>query len=325
MSLDRRVVGIIANPLSGKDIRRVVAQATVFPNHEKVNILRRVLLGMAAVGVDEVLAMPDSAGLIERARDGLELPFPVRQVELSVTATAEDSTRAAALMREAGARCLVTLGGDGTCRAVARGAGQVPLLPLSTGTNNAFPFFVEGTLAGMAAASAAASRDQQMLARLPALQLLRSEEPVDLALVDVAVLSGGLGARAVWEYERISLVVTTRLHPGTVGLSAIGGAVGADAPESAAAVAVTLGGDRRQILAPVAPGVIRRLPVADIRWLADGELIDLPSSSALALDGEREYLTRSERWSVRPIAGGPYVVLVDRAIQALYRRERVYG
>ena len=31
-------VGIIANPASGKDIRRLVAHGTVFDNDEKVNI-----------------------------------------------------------------------------------------------------------------------------------------------------------------------------------------------------------------------------------------------------------------------------------------------
>ncbi len=52
-------VGIIANPAAGKDIRRLVAQASVFDNTEKVNIVRRVLLGLEAVGVEQVIFMPD--------------------------------------------------------------------------------------------------------------------------------------------------------------------------------------------------------------------------------------------------------------------------
>ena len=52
-------VGIIANPASGKDIRRLVAHATVCDNMEKVNLLRRILLGLQAAGVDRVLIMPD--------------------------------------------------------------------------------------------------------------------------------------------------------------------------------------------------------------------------------------------------------------------------
>ncbi len=37
------LIGIIANPASGKDIRRLVAQGSVFDTSEKINILRRVL------------------------------------------------------------------------------------------------------------------------------------------------------------------------------------------------------------------------------------------------------------------------------------------
>ncbi|MDA8212194.1 MAG: ATP-NAD kinase, partial [Clostridia bacterium] len=48
-------VGIIANPASGKDIRRLVAHATVVDNIEKVNLVRRILLGLQAVGVKQVL------------------------------------------------------------------------------------------------------------------------------------------------------------------------------------------------------------------------------------------------------------------------------
>ena len=65
-------VGLIANPASGKDIRRLVAHASVFDNEEKRNIVRRVILGAAAAGADRFLAMPEPNQLIESAVDGLE-------------------------------------------------------------------------------------------------------------------------------------------------------------------------------------------------------------------------------------------------------------
>ena len=58
------LVGIIANPSASKDIRRLVAQGRVVPDWEKVNILRRVLLGLQAVGIGRVVAMPDSSHLV---------------------------------------------------------------------------------------------------------------------------------------------------------------------------------------------------------------------------------------------------------------------
>ena len=61
-------VGIIANPAASKDIRRLVAQGRVVPDWEKVNIVRRVLIGLQSTGVTKVLAMPDSGNLCPARR-----------------------------------------------------------------------------------------------------------------------------------------------------------------------------------------------------------------------------------------------------------------
>ena len=53
------LVGIIANPASGKDIRRLVAYSSVVDNQEKIRIVRRVLLGLQAAGMDHIAYMPD--------------------------------------------------------------------------------------------------------------------------------------------------------------------------------------------------------------------------------------------------------------------------
>ena len=63
------LVGIIANPAASKDIRRLVAQGRVVPDWEKVNTVRRVMLGLQSVGVERVVAMPDSSNLVMRAAD----------------------------------------------------------------------------------------------------------------------------------------------------------------------------------------------------------------------------------------------------------------
>ena len=63
----KSIVGIVANPASGKDIRRLVAHGSVFDNNEKSNILQRILLALDALEVDQVSIMPDYYGLGERA------------------------------------------------------------------------------------------------------------------------------------------------------------------------------------------------------------------------------------------------------------------
>ena len=55
------LVGIIANPSAGKDIRRLVAQARMVPNQEKINTIRRVLHALDSLDVQRVVIMPDMA------------------------------------------------------------------------------------------------------------------------------------------------------------------------------------------------------------------------------------------------------------------------
>jgi predicted polyphosphate/ATP-dependent NAD kinase len=145
------LVGIIANPASGRDIRRFVAYGTVFDNNEKMAIVRRILLGLEATGIIRIAYMPEyDFGIVPRALDGLQregAPFHplVEPLSMDVSSTSADSTHAAQMLAEMGAGCIITLGGDGTNRAVAKGCTTVPLVPVSTGNNNVFPMFLEGT------------------------------------------------------------------------------------------------------------------------------------------------------------------------------------
>ncbi|HXL18377.1 MAG TPA: NAD(+)/NADH kinase, partial [Streptosporangiaceae bacterium] len=141
------VVGVVANPMSGRDIRRLVTQASVFPTAEKANMIQRMLTAFGAVGVQRVLLSTDLGGISasvfraigrHRGQNGRwpEVEFldgqPIRQ-------TAQDTVNAVRRMVAVGARVIVCLGGDGTARVTASAAGDVPMLALSTGTNNTFP------------------------------------------------------------------------------------------------------------------------------------------------------------------------------------------
>src|SRR4029079_4236241 len=126
-------IGIIANPASGKDIRRLVAHASTFDNNEKINIVRRALLGMDAVGVEEVWHLPDSYFIVHRAADGLNLALSLRPLPMEILGNSSDSYEAARRMADLGVGAIMTLGGDGTNRVVAKGCGEVPLVAVSTG------------------------------------------------------------------------------------------------------------------------------------------------------------------------------------------------
>ena len=54
-------VGIIANPASGQDIRRLITHASTFGNDEKIRIVRRALIGLESaltVWNDEMGLLP---------------------------------------------------------------------------------------------------------------------------------------------------------------------------------------------------------------------------------------------------------------------------
>ena len=209
------LVGIIANPVSGKDIRRLVAHGSTFDNNEKINIVRRVLLGLEATGVEQVAyfltTMASSSGPHRPPNRSALTPLP-----MAVIATPRTRRSRAAATRSRRS-AIVTLGGDGTNRVVAKGCGDVPLIPLSTGTNNVFPRMIEGTLAGMAAglvANGVAADDPdapRVIRRAPRLEVSLDGAPVDQALIDVVTCSQqSIGARAIWEPAHVREIVLSR-------------------------------------------------------------------------------------------------------------------
>lgn len=323
-------VGVIANPSSGKDIRRLVARGSVFDNNEKINIVRRALLGLEAVGVERVLFMPDSFRIVPRAVEGAGLRLHVESLEMRVDADQRDSRLAGELLAEADVSCIITLGGDGTNRAVALGCAEVPLVPISTGTNNVFPSMIEGTLAGLAAglvATGAVDRGEVVKAT-KRLEVLRDGEQVDVALVDVAFARERfVGARAIWNPSTVRELVLASAEPGSIGLSAIGAhlrPVWRQDPEGLYLRLAAPAGKTLRVVAPIAPGLVVPVDVADYRLLRIGEAVELESvHGSLALDGERELVVREgQRLAVRLTFDGPRVVDVRAALSLAARTGR---
>ena len=320
-------VGIIANPASGKDIRRLVAHGSVFDNDEKANIVRRVLLGLEAVGVERAWIMPDSFGIGARALDGVRLKgLQVSVLEMPVTFSSADTSHATRWMVDAGVSCLITLGGDGTNRLVAGASGPVPLMPISTGTNNVFPTMVEGTLAGLAAGLVARGMADAAVQRVPFLEVHRADAPADIALVDVAVYNERfVAARALWDAARILELVLARVEPGSIGLSSIGAHLG-PAALGRPGLHMRMGDDGQRVLAPIGPGLIASVSVAKHRAMESGDQVRIrqPRPCTLALDGEREMALPADREvCVRLSPDGPRVVDTRQAL-AIGARDGVF-
>jgi hypothetical protein len=326
---ERTLVGIIANPASGKDIRRLVAHGSTFDNNEKINIVRRVLLGLAAAGVGEVAYLPDTYGIVERAAAAAAPRLTLTPLSMAVVGHASDSTEAAQRLRDLGAATIVTLGGDGTNRVVAKGCGDVPLLPLSTGTNNVFPRMVEGTLAGLAAGLIATgvarnkSGFPRVIRRAPRLEVLIDGIAVDSALIDVVSSSQSwIGARALWEPSHLREIVLSRISASVIGIASLGGALFPHSCDSCAGTWIAVGKPAtslRTVTIPIAPGLLRDVPIADAGLLEHGAAVNLQGGPCtLALDGEREIEIPNPdaQISVRLDPRGPRVIDVDAALAA---------
>lgn len=320
-------VGIIANPASGKDIRRMIASGTTVTNQEKQNIIIRILRGMDALGGGRVEIMPDNTRMGVRVMR--ELKGELENIDLAmldlpyVLGTQKDSIRAAQLMAEREFACIIVLGGDGTSRVVSKTCGEVPLIPVSTGTNNVFPQMIEGTLVGMAAAAIANGTvlQAQGCDRTPRLDLRNAAGVViDHALVDLVVVDArDVAARAVWEPETIREAYLTQARPTNIGLSSIGGQIHPLEPMSGEGLRILLNSESSngfEVTAPIAPGLMKTLTVESYRTFDTGTPQGIAfTPCAVALDGEREIIIPANAdYTVNFNKHGPLVVNIERTL-----------
>ena len=134
-------VGLVANPVSARDIRRVIANATSLQVADRANIIMRVLAAMSACGVNQVLMMPENGGICSLLKRGLQREqklgdnrFPkLEMTDTPISGTVDDTFAATQAMVASGVKAIVVLGGDGTHRAVVKVCGQVPIAGISTG------------------------------------------------------------------------------------------------------------------------------------------------------------------------------------------------
>lgn len=333
-------VGLIVNASASRDVRRLTSLARTIDVHERVNAVARVLRGLAAGGVETVLFMPEPAHVVERAVDMLaaarfSLGGPtglrLQAVELADGPEALDvagTAASAASMASAGAACVVTIGGDGTNRAVAGGWPSAVIVPLPGGTNNAFCTPIDPTAAGLAAGLYAAERERFAgdVRQAPRLEICLDgrREATGFALVDVAVVRAGwVGAHALWDPALLVEAVVARSDPALTGLAGLGGMIRPLDSEPPRALHVRFGPSGSTVTAPLGPGQLVPVGVRDWQVLELGASVRLGEPDGLgssppvggddrltlAFDGEREIvLEPGQQVSVRLTAGGPRVL-----------------
>ncbi len=315
-------VGLVVNANASRDVRRLTSLARTVDVHERVNAVARILSGLLATDVQDIRYMPEPCRVVERACDELiasgtvtELSagLPVRPIGSREALDALGTASAAAAMAEAGTGCIVTLGGDGTNRAVATGWPEGVIVPLPGGTNNAFATPIEPTAAGLAAGLYAAEPERYAgsVQRAPRLDVRVKDGPATTALVDVALVRAGwVGAHAMWEPELLLEAVLARSDPAVSGLAGVAGMLHPLDGGPPRALHIRFGGRERAVLGALGPGQLVPVPVREWRLLGAGEAVTCgPGPATLALDGEREIvLAPGRRAEVRLAAEGPRVL-----------------
>lgn len=325
MTSSSPTIAILANPRAGKDIRRLVSESTPTSDSSKVGIVRRALAAALETGVDRVLLMSDRSGLSQRAAEGFGAR--VEFIDSPSDGTRFDTVRSARAARDMGAAVVISLGGDGTCRDVASGWPEAPLIAISTGTNNVYPSTIDGTSAGTAAALLATGQvaiaDVAQRSKCISVRIDDDGKTVDdIALVDLAIVqSDFVGSRAINDAHSISMIIAAISTPMSTGLSSIAGRIHPVGRWEPGGVVVELGDGMSHLRVPLAPGTFSTLNFRSARFLDDGEDVTVRGRCILAFDGERDrVVSASGSVTVHIVFAGPRLVDVAATLDCAARR-----
>ena len=324
-------IGILVNPRAARDVRRLVTSASSTPVSERIAICHRIVRGLAALEIGQILMMPDRDNIaiklksaIERDRLSTSVNMPnIHILDMPVTDSAQDTLKAVQLMVKSKIGAIVVLGGDGTHRLVAHACGQTPMACISTGTNNAFPGNPEATIAGLAAGAVGrglVTPDVVCHSNKRLCVRVNYQDTIP-ALVDVCITTDTqTGTRALWRTDRLRKLFLTFAEPGQVGLSSIGSLLSPTTRQDNNGLIIDIDPTAKQftkLKAPIAPGLFEPVAITNYQPISLNENFVLDNFvGTLAYDGEREItLFSGDRIEIRLDRRGPRTIDMAKTIE----------
>ena len=309
-------LALCVNPMSGRDVRRLAARAANMTHEAKRDIVARVAAGADAVGVTDIYIAREPFRIAEGAMELMPLNAKVHIVDIPLTNTAKDTAEAMAHFKAAGCHTVVSLGGDGTNRALVRADSDIDLVPISTGTNNVFPALMEPTLGGMVAGLNALGKTVAVPENLRSrAKVLHLQTPTqnDIGLIDAVLLQRDhVGNLLPFDAQRLHSMLLTRAEPNSIGMSPIGGFIDPVYADDDWGLWVEMGGTGRTIRAPLSPGHFRDVVVRATRRSAFDEVQHFCGPGVIALDGDRDHaLQEHEQATVTLRRDGPRILDVE--------------
>ncbi len=317
-------IGIIVNPRSGGDIRRAVAAAGRSTIEEKISIVRRIILGARSAGITHFYVNYEPMQIIRRATETIR-DITLTYINERLHFTEQDSTQAASVMHERNVAAVAVLGGDGTNRAVVKGWQDIPLLPVSTGTNNAFPDFIEPTVAGTALALVALNivALEEVSERAKIVHINGDGMDPEIALIDaVAVADPYVGSLELFDPETMRMALLTRADPTAIGFCSVGGLLhplSSDDDKGLFLEFAPISDPRteRTVSAPIAPGHYSPIGIVQQKELSLGESVTITGEVLLAFDGERKVrISEGTQAELQVRRDGPQVIDAKAVMEA---------
>ncbi len=311
-------IGLCVNPMSGRDVRRLAARASNMTHEAKRDIVARIAAGADSMGVSDIYVMREPFRIAELALEHMPLSANVHILDAPIKNDSRDTQEAIHRFIEMGCRTIVSLGGDGTNRAIVKSTSEIDLIPLSTGTNNVFPLSVEPTLAGIVAGLNAVGKitDDSLKSRSKVIYI-ESAGIQDIALIDLVLLSNDqLGSLLPFKADNIRKLLLTRAEPASIGMSPIGGFIDPVYEGDDEGLLVDLSSGGRTFRAPLSPGLFGKVNVSSAERIKMDTRVVFEGPGVLAMDGDREIqLMSGQTASVSIRRDGPFVLKVDKAMR----------
>lgn len=320
-------IGLAVNPMSGRDVRRIAARATNMTHEAKRDIVARVVAGADAMGVTDIYIGEEPFQISSLAVAHMELRARVHAIKHPLNNDASDTERLLEAYLDAGCRTIVSLGGDGTNRAIVRAITRtgldIDLIPLSTGTNNVFPVLAEPTVAGMVAGLNAIGhladanlKTRVLKARVKVLHVRLPDGSRDVGLIDAVLLKNDhVGNLLPFRAEKIARLVLSRAEPDAVGMSPIGGFLQVVDERADSGLMVEMGPGRK-FTVPLSPGLFSTVEVADHQPLPFDVPVLFRGPGVLALDGDRDHkIAAGETAQVTLRRDGPFGIDLGAAMR----------
>ena len=267
--------------------------------------------------------MPDAYAIVPRAAETVRLRLDLQPLPMPILGNPATPPKPPAAWPISDVGCVVTLGGDGTNRVVAKGMRRRPAgrdLDRHQQRLSAHDRRHDRRARGRSRRHRPGASRDAVVRRRPRLDVLLDGEERDIALIDVVTSSHGwVGARALWDPAHLREVVLSRVAPAEIGICGLGGILFPEVTGTAQGVYARIGDGGAEHIVPLAPGLIARMTVAAASLVAPGEIVELDAAPCtVSLDGEREWeiLKPGRRLAVRFTPDGPFVVDVESAIRA---------